>query len=149
VSDLFHLSLARRETVAHILIQRAILPPPLSLLRREHETFAESPVFETMFDEHPDNDSDFFSHVLFYTWSCPKYPQVSSMQCACAILSYAACLDVQYFPHYLINARFFRKKKSIEHKIGISNFSSTFISNIFRCKKNWATYNQKCLLGVM
>jgi hypothetical protein len=31
----------------------------------EHEVFAESPVFVTAFDEHPDNDSDFLSHVIF------------------------------------------------------------------------------------
>jgi len=35
---------------------------------------------------------------------------LTSMQCACAIFSSVAYSAVQYFPHYLINGKKFRKK---------------------------------------
>jgi len=57
----------RQGTVAYILIQREIFShPPLSLLRREYESFTESSVFETALDAYPNNDSDFLSLVKIY-----------------------------------------------------------------------------------
>jgi hypothetical protein len=38
------------------------------------------------------------------------YPSVSSMQCACLILSSVSCPVPQYFQHYLIKGTIFEKK---------------------------------------
>jgi hypothetical protein len=56
----------RQRTVACILIQRAIFPLPCRCLEGSTKPLAESLVFETAFDEHPDDVSDFLSHVIFY-----------------------------------------------------------------------------------
>jgi hypothetical protein len=49
------------------------------------------------------------------------------------------------FPHYLINGTIFRKKKFIEHKMCVLNFSTLSVWKISLSKKNWARYDQKCL----
>jgi hypothetical protein len=46
------------------------------------------------------------------------------------------------FPHYLITARFFKKKKKFtEHKMCAMIFPTTFVWNI-SYDKNWARYDQ-------
>ena len=56
--------------------------------------------------------SNFEARVLY---SVCLQPQVSNMQCACAVFSSVTCL-YHIFPHYLINDTIFGKK-FIEHKI--------------------------------
>jgi hypothetical protein len=41
------------------------------------------------------------------------------------------------------------RRKVTEHKICVSSFSTTFVWNIFHSKKNWARYDQKCILVFM
>ena len=68
------------------------------------------------------------------------------MQCACCILSSAACPALQYFhtlPHKLHN---FRKKKVLEHKLCALIFSTTSVWKISHIQKNRARYDQKCLV---
>jgi len=48
------------------------------------------------------------------------------------------------FRHYLINGTIF--EKVIEHKMCILISSSDFVWHISHSKKNWARYNQKCLV---
>jgi len=65
-------------------------------------------------------------------------------QCACAILSSAACLAEPYFStssHKMV--RFLRKKKIIEHKMCVLNLSTTLASNIFHSKRSAARYYHK------
>ena len=47
------------------------------------------------------------------------------------------------FFHIISQTARFKKKKVFEHKTRVSNFSTTFVWNIFRSKKNWARYDQK------
>jgi hypothetical protein len=52
-----------------------------------------------------------------------------------------------FFPHYLTNGMIFEQKKNvIQHKMGVSIFSTTVIGNISHSKKNWARYDQKRIL---
>jgi hypothetical protein len=52
------------------------------------------------------------------------------------------------FPHYFINGTIFKKKKK-KNKMCVLIFCTTFIRNISHSKKNWARYDQKCILVVM
>jgi hypothetical protein len=69
------------------------------------------------------------------------------MQCACAVLYYHlwAARLCNIFPHFLTNGPIF-EKKVIEHKMCVLIFSTTFVSEISHCKKNWAKCDHKCLL---
>jgi len=60
------------------------------------------------------------------------------------ILSYAVCLILQYFST-LSNKRHDLRGGGgvIEYKMHAVIFSTTFVSNIFHCKKNLARYYQK------
>jgi len=49
------------------------------------------------------------------------------------------------FPHYLINGTIL-EKKVIDYQMYILIFSTTFIWNISHSHKNWARYDQKCIL---
>ena len=59
------------------------------------------------------------------------------MQCACVILSSAACPALQYFSHYLLIGTIFEKKKKkfSEHKMCFLIFSTPFVWNISHSKK--------------
>jgi ABC-type sulfate transport system permease component len=56
-------------------------------------------------------------------------PYVSSMQCACAILSLVTCPVLHYISTLYLQRHDFRGKKVIEHKLFIFIFSTTFESN--------------------
>ena len=43
----------------------------------------------------------------------------------------------------------FKKKKVTGHEMRVSSLSTTFFLNIFHSKKNWARYEQKCMLVFM
>jgi len=77
---------------------------------------------------------------------CVCSTKISSMQCACAILSSAACPPQHYFSTLSHKRRFFFKKNFIEHKMCVSTFSTIFVWNIFHSRKYWARYDQKCSL---
>jgi hypothetical protein len=66
-------------------------------------------------------------------------PSLSSMQCACAILSAVAYLALQHILRYLKNCIIF-EKRVIEHKMCVLRFSTTFIWNISHSKKKLAIY---------
>ena len=68
------------------------------------------------------------------------YPQLSSMQSACAILSYVACLAVQYFSTSSKKQNNFRDKRFTEHKLRVLIFPAAFCVNISHSKKNSERY---------
>jgi hypothetical protein len=70
------------------------------------------------------------------------------MQSACDILSSVACLVVQYFST-LSHKWHDIRNNVIEHKMCVLMFSKTFVWNISHSKKNWARYDQKCVLVFM
>jgi hypothetical protein len=70
------------------------------------------------------------------------------MQCACALLSSVAYLPLQYFSTLSHKSHVFRKI-SLEHKTYFLIFCTTFVWNISHSKKNWARYDQKCILFFM
>jgi hypothetical protein len=65
------------------------------------------------------------------------------MQCACAVLPSVACPPLPYFCTLSHKRRDFRKEVT-EHKIRVLIFSTTFVWNISRSKKNWARYDHRC-----
>ena len=72
------------------------------------------------------------------------------MECACAICHLWPVLLYNIFATHPIKGRIFeKKKKATEHKICVSNFSTTFVRKNFHSKKNWARYDQKCTLLLM
>ena len=73
------------------------------------------------------------------------WPYVSTMPCACAIMSLVACPALLHFPTHLTNGEIFIKKIS-GHKMCVGIFSTTAIRNICYYKKSWARYDQKCEL---
>ena len=91
---------------------------------------------------------------LLLLWKSNKH--YTKWACVCS-LNYTACNAhapfyylcptplYNIFPHYLINGTIF-EKKSTEYEIGVLIFSTTVIWNISHSKKNWARYDQKCLL---
>ena len=73
----------------------------------------------------------------------PRYPARNAHAPYCHLQPFRLHI---IFPHYLINGAIF-EKKVIEHKMCVLTFSTIFVSNIiFHSRKNWARYNQKCLL---
>jgi hypothetical protein len=50
------------------------------------------------------------------------------------------------FPHNLISGTIFRKKAT-ENTMCVLIFCTTFVRKISHSKKNWARYDQKCVLG--
>jgi hypothetical protein len=70
---------------------------------------------------------------------------LSSMQCACAILSPVACPALQYFSTLSHKRHDFRKKVT-EQKMCVLISSTNFVWSISHSKKNWARYDQKYLL---
>ena len=68
--------------------------------------------------------------------------------CACAILSSVACSSLQYFSTLYHKLNDFRKK-IMGHKMCVLIFSTSFVWNISHSKKNWARYDQKCLVIFM
>jgi hypothetical protein len=70
--------------------------------------------------------------------------KVSSMRCACAILSSVVCPALQYSSTLSHKRHDFRKKKKVpEHIMWVLIFSTTFVWNIFHSKKKWARYDFK------
>jgi hypothetical protein len=63
------------------------------------------------------------------------------------ILSTAACLILQTFSHYLINATI--KKKSYLTQNVFLFFSATYVWEISYSKKNWEKYDHKYTLVFM
>jgi len=53
-------------------------------------------------------------------------PSLSSMQCACAILSYVACPALQYFSTLSHKRHDFRGKKLLNIRMCFLKFSTTF-----------------------
>ena len=70
------------------------------------------------------------------------------MQCACAVLSSVACPALQHFST-LSHKRYDFRRKVTEHKMCVLISSTTFVWNVFHSKKNWARYDQKCILVFM
>jgi hypothetical protein len=68
------------------------------------------------------------------------------MQCACVLLTSVACPALQYFSTVPHKRHDFREKNVIECEMFVLIFSTTFFWNIFHSKKNWAKYDQKCIL---
>ena len=66
-------------------------------------------------------------HIL----SVSLQPQVTSMQCACLILSSVACPALPYYS--TLSIRF--SQNLIEHKMCVLIFSATFVRNISHSKK--------------
>jgi len=60
-----------------------------------------------------------------YSNACLK-TCLSSMKCACAILSSVASPALNTFPHYLIKGTIY-EKKVVEHKMCVWIFSTTFV----------------------
>jgi hypothetical protein len=60
-------------------------------------------------------------------------------------------VSTNIFPRGLLKNTIFEKekKKKIELKMCALIFYTTFVWNIFRCEKNWARYDQKCVLVFM
>ena len=59
-------------------------------------------------------------------------------------------VSTNIFPRCLLNNTIFeKKKKNIELKMCALIFYTTFVWNIFHCEKNWASYDQKCVLVFM
>jgi hypothetical protein len=69
------------------------------------------------------------------------------MQCTCAILSSVACPALQYFSTFSQTAQL-SKWSYWTQKEGLV-FSTTFVLNTFHSVKNWARYDQKCILVLM
>jgi hypothetical protein len=70
------------------------------------------------------------------------------MQRACSILSSVACQALHYISALSHKWRDSRKSV-IEHNMCILIFSTTTVWNISHSKKNWARYDQKCILVFM
>jgi len=70
------------------------------------------------------------------------------MECACAMLSLAACPSLHYFST-LFHKRHDFRNKFIEHKVWVLIFSTTFVWKLSQCKKNWARYDQTCIIEFM
>jgi hypothetical protein len=70
------------------------------------------------------------------------------MQCAHAILPSVPCPALPYFPTLSHKRHDFRKKVT-EPKMCFLIFSTTFFRNISHSTKNWARYDQKCILVFM
>jgi len=84
-----------------------------------------------------------FMHIGFKV--CVRLqPQVSSMQCACAILSSVARPALPYFSTLSYKRHDFGKNVT-EHKMCVLIFCTTFVWNISNSKKNWARYDRKCI----
>ena len=66
-----------------------------------------------------------------------RNPTCSARAPYCHLLP-ARCYNM--FPHYLTKGTIFEKKKVFEQKICVLIFSTNFIWNISRPKKNWARY---------
>jgi hypothetical protein len=75
-------------------------------------------------------EEQYVSHnVRVYFYSC-----VSGIKCACAILSSVLCSALQC-SSVLSHKRHDIRKKIIEHKMCVLNFSTTFVRNISHSKK--------------
>ena len=70
---------------------------------------------------------------------------VIQMQCVCAIMSSVVCTALQYFSTLFHKWHEFRNKAT-EHKMWVLISSITFVWDISRSMKNWARYDQKCIL---
>jgi hypothetical protein len=70
------------------------------------------------------------------------------MQCACSMLSSVACPALPYFST-LSHKRHNFRNKTIEHKMCVLIFSTTFVQNIFYGMKKWAWYDHQCILVLM
>jgi len=67
--------------------------------------------------------------------------KISSMQCACAMLSSVACPALHFFT--LSHKRHEYRKKVTEHKMCVLILSTNFVWNISHSKKKWARYDKK------
>jgi len=67
--------------------------------------------------------------------------KISSMQCACAMLSSVACPALHFFT--LSHKRHEYRKKVTEHKMCVLILSTNFVWNISYSKKKWARYDKK------
>jgi hypothetical protein len=73
--------------------------------------------------------------------------------CVCVfvalVIQHAMCMCLPHstvlFQYYLINGRIFGKKV-IDRKVCALISSTNFVWNMFPSKKNWARYDQKCIL---
>ena len=70
-----------------------------------------------------------------------------SMFCACAVLSSITYLAVQCVSTLFHKRHDSRGEKIIGNEICVLIFSITFVWNISHSPKNWARYDQKCILG--
>ena len=78
-------------------------------------------------------------HDLCVCICSPRYPACNAHAPYC----YLWTAPLYIFPHYLIKARFSKKKKVIEHKMCFLISSTTLVWNLSRSKKYWARYDKK------
>jgi len=74
-------------------------------------------------------------YVLYILNVCLE-PYVTSMECACFLLSSIACSALKYFST-LSHKRHHFRKKVIENEMCVLIVSTTFVWNISHAKKNW------------
>ena len=84
-------------------------------------------------------------YYIFWVWVCSLRNLVRNN-----LAPYCHMVPVQFnsiFPHYQINGMIL--SKVIEHKMCVLIFSKTFVWSVSHSKKNWAKYDEKCILVVL
>ena len=85
-------------------------------------------------------------YSIFWTCICRCwYPACNAHAPYCHLWP---ALLYNIFPHYLINSMIFGKT-IMAHKMCVLIFSTTYVWNFSHSGKNWARYDQKCILVFM
>jgi predicted SprT family Zn-dependent metalloprotease len=69
------------------------------------------------------------------------------MQCASGILSYVTSSVLPYIPTLSHKGHNFIKK-IVKHKMCVLVFFTSFVQNIYHCKKNEVIYDKKNVIGL-
>jgi len=86
--------------------------------------------------------------MCYVLWVCFCNLRYTTRKCARAILASVSCPALQYFSTLSHKGHIFHGKV-VEHEMCVLIFSTSFARNISHSKKNWARYNQKCILLFM